>query len=40
MRQLVLRYEVTTSEQVCVSDSYLNVGHVGDDFMTIYHTAT
>jgi hypothetical protein len=28
MRQLVLRCEVMTSELVCVSDSYLNVGHV------------
>jgi hypothetical protein len=40
MRQRVLMYEVMTSERVCISYSYLNVGYVGDDFMTIYHTTT
>jgi len=40
MRQLVLIYEVMTSERVYVSDSHLNVSNVSDDFLTIYHTAT
>jgi len=40
MCQLVLIYEVMTSERVYLSDSHLSVSYVSDDFMTIYHSAT